>query len=193
MLVISIVMGAESVYQEDGYSAVLIGGYKETTQLFNTCLEGYKAAQILRADQILRQIPIDGAENDLLIAPQSSVFTILPLDITSEELTLHYTDMDMTLPISKGQHVSNVQIWHGTVCVAQAQLYAMNTLYPAGHDKTADQISEKQPIPTAVWIILGIVIGVTVVYLLMRFSRRIKSCFARMRAKRYRKSRKRIK
>jgi len=193
MLVVSIVMGAESVYKEDGYTAVRIGGYKETTQLLDACLEGYKAAQILRAEQILRQIPIDGAENDLLVAPQSSVLTVLPFDITVDDLAFHYSDKDITLPISKGQYVSDVQIWHGTTCVGQVQLFAMNSVYPAGYNQAVDPGATSQSLSNALWIIFGIVAFVAVIYLWIRFSGKIKSILIRVRARRYRKGHKRNK
>ena len=192
MLVISVVMGAESVYQEDGYSAISIGGYKETTQLFDACLTGYKTAQILRAEQILRQIPIDGADNDLLIAPQISVSTVLPQDITLTNLMFRYADKDLSLPIRKGQHVSDVQIWHGGMCVAQAQLFAMNDLRAKEQDTEDGVNSAKAAIPGALWIVFGIVLGIAIAYLMIRFSGKIKLFLGRMRKKRYRNSRKRV-
>ncbi len=192
MLVISVVMGTESVYQDDGYSAISIGGYKETTQLFDACLTDYKTAQILRAEQILRQIPVDGADNDLLIAPQISVSTVLPQDITLANLTFRYADKDLSLPILKGQHVSDVQIWHGGKCVAQAQLFAMNELRTAEHDSTGGRINGNISIPGALWIVLCIVLAVAFVYLMIRFSGRIKVFLIRMRKKRYRNNRKRV-
>lgn len=193
MLVISVVMGAESVYQEDGYTAIRIGGYKETTKLLDICLDGYKTAQVLRAEQILRQIPINGAQNDLMIAAQDSVYSVLPSDFTAKDLIFQYFDKDITLPINKGQHVSDVQIWRGPICIAQAQLVAMNTVLPIGYDQSELPTTENQFIPTIAWILLSIFIAVTAVYLSMRFSRSIRSIFLRMHAKRYRKSHKRTK
>lgn len=192
MLVISVVMGAESVYQEDGYSAISIGGYKETTQLFDACLTGYKTAQILRTEQILRQIPVAGADNDLLIAPQISVSTVLPQDISLTNLTFCYADKELSLPIQKGQHVSDVQIWHGGMCVAQAELFAMNALHASENDSAENAAKAKISIPGAIWIVIGIVLCIALVYLMVRFSGRIKLFLIRIRRKRYRNSRKRV-
>lgn len=190
MLVISIVMGAESVYQEDGYSAISIGGYKETTSLYNACLDGYKAAQVLRSEQILRQVQINDAQNDLLLAPQKSVYTVLPLDITADQLTMRYFDKPISLPITKGQHVSDVQIWHGATCVAQVELYAMNSLYATETDTDENTGAGKAYNP--VWIILVVVIVTAGIFVYLRFSTRIKSYIDRKRRNRYRKSHKRI-
>lgn len=192
MMVLSIVMGAESVYQEDGYSAISIGGYKETSKLLDLCLTGYKTAQILRADQVLRQIPVEGAQNDLLVGPQISISSVLPQDITLENLTLKYADKPMSLPIEKGQHVSDAQIWHGNMCVAEVPLYAMNELRYAdmgAEDNTADQ---NKGIPGVIWVILFLVLAVLVVFFLIRFSGKIKRMIRRLRMRRCRQNRKRV-
>lgn len=78
------------------------------------------------------------------------------------------------------------------MCVAQAQLFAMNTLHAEDHNQTEGSVDAKFSIPVALWIALGIVFGAVVVYLLIRFSGKIKSLFSRIRKKRYRRSRKRV-
>ena len=192
MLVISVVMGAESVYQEDGYSAISVGGYKETTKLLDACLDGYKTSQILRTEQVIRQIPVEGAENDLLIGPLTSVSTILPQDVTAENLSYRYADKALTLPIDKGQYVSDLQIWNGGMCVAQVQLFAMNELRPEGIVQQGEAHDIDPALPTVLWVIFGITLSLIIAYLLIRFWRNIHLAFRKMRRKRYRKSRKRV-
>ena len=189
MLVITVVMGSESVYQEDGYSAISIGSYKETSQLLDTCLSGYKIAQILRAEQVLRQIPVEGADNDLLVGPQIAVSTILPEDITITELSFRYADQQMILPIQKGQYVSDVQVWHDGKCVAQAQLFALNSLGAVNIDDKS--VSDKPAIPVALWIIIGLVIIILIACFLIRSSSAVRLMLMRMRKKRNRRNRKR--
>ena len=193
MLIVSVVMGSESVYKEDGYTAIRIGGYKETSHLLDACLDGYKAAQILCSEQIVRQIPIDGAENDLFLAPESSIVTVLPIDVTIEDLEFRYSDNDMTLPISKGQHISDVQIWHGNTCVGQTQLFAMNAVYHAGYNHSSNHEMTNNSLPAVIWISFLIVAAIAIIFIGIRFSGEIKAILVRMRTRRYRKSRKRIK
>jgi D-alanyl-D-alanine carboxypeptidase (penicillin-binding protein 5/6) len=191
MLVISIVMGAESVYQEDGYSAIRIGGYKETTQLFDACLNGYKTAQILHAEQVLRQIPVNGASNDLLIGSQNHVITVLPKDITIADLNYRYDDKALELPISKGEYVSNLQIWYGSMCIAEAQLYAMNDVQSEEMNHT-EKVGDSLPIiPVALLIVIGIVVLIAIMYLLLRFGNKIQLFAINIRKKHYRRSHKR--
>ena len=191
MLVISVVMGSESVYQEDGYSAISIGGYKETSQLFDACLSGYKTAQILHAEQVLRQVPVNGANNDLLIGPQISLTTILPKDITIGDLTYRYNDKLLELPISKGDYVSDLQIWHGSMCVAEAQLFAMNEIRMVDGGAANEASVQKNAVPTAIWVVFGITVVVVVIYFLMRFWSKLQLFALNIRKKHYRRSHKR--
>lgn len=192
MLIISVVMGAESVYQEDGYSAISIGGYKETTQLLDKCFDGYKTVQILQEDQVIRQVQIKGTKNALLIGPQSSVSTVLPLDVNFEDLSLRYKDNSFELPIDKGQHVSDLQIWNGNMCIAQVQLFAMNSLQRNDSDLVADANDKKVAVPVITWIILGIFILVVIVFLSLRYWRLLRTIIARNRKRRYRNGHKRV-
>jgi len=192
MLVISIVMGSESVYQDDGYTAVRIGGYKETTKLFDACLNGNKTSQLLRAGQVIRQIPIEGASNDLFVGPMDSVITILPQELSFSDLVLRYSDKNISLPIFKGDYVSDVQIWNGSMCVAQVPLYAMNDLAPVNINQMVDEMQSLNSLPTALWIVFGIALGTVLAYLIFRFSGKIKEVMIRMRRKRYRRSHKRV-
>lgn len=192
MLVISVVMGAESVYQEDGYSAISIGGYRETTELFDACLSGYKTAQILYSGQVLRQIPMESADCDLMIGPKVSVSTVLPQDIVLANLSFSYADKPFVLPISEGQHVSDVQIWHGGMCVAQAELYAMNDVGSADSVRSEEQSGKDDRNYTAVWVILGTIAGAVVMVVGVRFYGRIHFKIVGLRKRRYRRSRKRV-
>ena len=191
MLVVSVVMGAESVYQDDGYSAISIGGYRETSKLFDACLTGYKTTQLIHADQVLRQIPVNGATNDLVIGPQLSVSTVLPEEITVSDLSFQYTDQSLKLPIQKGQYVSDLKIWHGDMCVAQAQLYAMNSV-SADIENAIDGSGTGSTLSVAVWIIIGVIGLAIAVYLSLHFSSIIKRFFVRIRRRRYRNNRKRV-
>ena len=128
MRLICVVMGTESEYQEDGYSAISIGGYKETTALLDAGSNGFKTAQIIYENQALRQITVASGDSDVIVGPQTSVITILPENVSSENLTFRYSDLPLQAPVQAGQKVSHLQVWNGNMCVAQADLYAMNSV-----------------------------------------------------------------
>lgn len=128
MLAICVVMGSETVYQEDGYSAITVGSYKETSQLLNAGFDGYQAAQILYAGQSLRQCEVINGDADVILGPRVSVSTVLPKDVALSDLTFRYVDLPMQAPIKEGTKLSAVEIWHAGICLATADLYAMNAV-----------------------------------------------------------------
>lgn len=174
MLLISVVMGAESVYQEDGYSAISIGGYRETTRLLDVCLDGYKTVQLLYENQAMRQLPVTSGDCDLVIGPNISVSTVLPVNITSADLVYKYDDKPLTLPVTQGQHVSDLQIWHGNMCVAQAEMYALNGVDEAEQVSVTDADAESDHSSGLLWVItIGVVL--TAGFLLIRYRNRFKA------------------
>ena len=190
MQLITVVMGSESVYQEDGASAISIGGYRETTKLLDVCLDGYKTVQLLFENQSIRQIPMASGDSDLVIGPQVSVATVLPVDITTADLVYRYADQPLTLPITPGQHVSDLQIWHGSMCVAQTEMYALNGVRVA--EQASQQVNEDDT-DGAAWIfwLLLIVFVVVVVVIFVRYSGKIRSYFRKRRNRRHSRDRRR--
>lgn len=168
MLLISIVMGAESVYQEDGYSAISIGGYRETTRLLDVCLDGYKTVQLLYENQAMRQLSVRDGDCDLVIGPNISVSTVLPVNINSADLVYKYDDKSLDLPVLQGQHISDLQIWHGNMCVAQAEMYALNTVRQAER-LTSQDVAEGDNHSSAWLLIITIGVGIVALFLLLRY------------------------
>lgn len=168
MLLITVVMGAESVYQEDGYSAISIGGYRETTRLLDVCLDGFKTVQLLYENQIMRQLSVANGDCDLVIGPNISVSTVLPVNILSADLVYKYEDKALKLPISQGQHISDLQIWHGNMCVAQAAMHAFNSVHEA-EAATEMETDERSGGSSLLDWLIPIVGVVLVVFLLLRY------------------------
>lgn len=192
MLLICIVMGSDTVYQEDGTSAITVGGYQETTQLLDAGFAGYKTAQIIYSEQALRQLEIPNGSNNLIIGPKDSVSAVIPETATFGELSFRYADAALQAPISKGEKVSSVQIWYGNMCVAQTDLFAMNDVAASGSVHSVEQVRDSGfTIGWIIWFFAGAVcvagFGFGTFYLVKRF--RILS--ATRRNRNYRRSRRR--
>lgn len=192
MLLICIVMGSDSVYQEDGYSAISIGGYQETTKLLNACTKGYKASQILYKNQALRQIPINGGNCDVIVGPDVSVSTVLPQNAEISNIVFRYSDKIFSAPVEKGQLVSEVQAWYGNVCVAQTELFALNEVRNAS-DELQPVVQEQEGDYSAIlWITITLFAVVIVLFVLKHFGG-VKSLIAKIRRRNYRRSHRRSK
>lgn len=170
MELICVLSGAEDTLAENGYSVEVFGGYNEVSELLDISFENYQVAQVIYDDQVLTQMQVENGECDVVLGPATNVLAVLPADASTADLTYRYPAAASALdaPIKKGDSVSSVEVWYKTLCVAQAELYAMNDVELR---QTATDIIEKETQerePTAFWIVLGVIGGVIVLLLLVR-------------------------
>lgn len=133
MELICIVMGAESKFEDDGYTVKVFGSYKETTQLLNLGFNGNKTAQILHSNQTVMQKSVMDGNADVALGTKSGVFTVVPENMNENTLSYRYVnEIPLSAPIEKGQRAATLQIWYGAVCLAETDLFTMNKVLPAG-------------------------------------------------------------
>ncbi len=190
---ICIVMGSASEYTENAGEVVVFGGYAETSQLIDQC-DGFAARQILYAGQALRQYSVVNGNADVVVGPLESMATVLPADILAESLTYHYQEVDNALqaPIEKGTKISSLEIWHNNSCVAEVELFAMNSV-PVQQLSDNDnlQMNDGNALRTVLYIVL-IVLGILAAFVLViRAVHWMRRMTIRNRSRRYRRSRRR--
>ena len=192
MRLISVVMGSASVYEEDGYTVKIYGGFAETKQLLDAVATGYKTVQILYSGQILGQSTVVGGNCDVNLGCTTDVSTVVPEHVTIDQLVYRNSDINASLsaPLDVGVPISYVEVWYGNLCLAQAELTAMNKVDSVG---SLLQSREKQSVRW--WIILLILLAVVVVLVLIlvgyRVVRRFNIRADHNRSRRYRASRRR--
>lgn len=159
MQVICIVIGSKSQYTSDGYSERVYGGYNETKQLLDLGFTGYKSVQLIHENQVMLQNTVFGGSSDLFVGAVSAASSVIPDNINAENLVYRYTnEVPLTLPIEKGQAVSTLEVWCGNVCVAQTDLYAMNSVVSAAAQfADSDNKNGVSVWKILVFILLGIV------------------------------------
>lgn len=193
MRFLCVVMGAISTYDEDGNTQTY-GSFKETSALLNAGFSGYKVAQILYTNQALMQKDVDKASNDVVLGVSSSVYALLPEDVTISDLSYKYIDAASvpTAPIELGQVLSAVQVWYGGTCVAQADLVALNAVPEYIQPKQPQQnITEKEDDSKTVLIVGSVIIGAIVVIFAVLFLKRIMKALLVKRSNQYRRNRRR--
>lgn len=133
MNLVCVVTGAKSQYEKDGYTVKVFGGYAESKQLLDLCFTGYKTAQILSPDQVLKQSSVLNGNCDVTVGARTGVSAVVATGATDNGLVYRYADeVGLSAPIQKGQTLASLQIWQGAVCVAQTEVYAMNNVAVAG-------------------------------------------------------------
>ena len=192
MKLICVVMGSQSTLHEESLAIKAFGGFNETRKLLDIGYGGYKTAQILYAGQSLVQRTVLNGSGTVTLGPDVYVSAVLPDKVTNSELTYRYGDIggELSAPIKKGDKVSSVEVWYGNLCIAQADLYAMNSV------RMADEltiITDGNAFPW--WGVLLIILGIGVVAFLglvaVRFVNGAKLMAKKKRDKRYMRNRRR--
>jgi len=194
MNLISVVMGAKSVYQEDSHIVQSFGGFNETKELLDNSFNGYKSFQIIAQGQVLLQRELSGSSDVLSLGATEDCYAVLPEDIKTSELSYRYVDIAeaLELPVKKGTGVSVVEIWYGGMCVAQTQLHAMNSVakHSAVEIKPIDK-TDKFPWSTVIWILVIAAIVVAAIFVGIRLVNGYKRKKHDRRSRRHRQDRRR--
>ena len=191
---ISIIMGAQSVYEEDGYTVRSFGGFNETTQLLDIGFHGYHTAQILFENQILKQYPVVDGNNSVSAGCKEAVSVVLPEGVTIEDLTFTYNDLNaqLTAPVAKDQALSGVTVWYKNNCIAHTEIYAMNAVMAqtsvVGQPDSTDSAGKWK---TVLLVIVSILVLLSGVFFAVRIVKRLRITAARSRSRRYRRNRRR--
>lgn len=190
---ISVVMGAESVEEEDGYTLKIIGGYKETTTMLDKGLDGYKAVQVLFPNQAVTQNSVIDGENHVVLGTNVAVTAVLPSDVGIDDLTFRYTNTkEIRAPITEGELLSKVEVWYGATCVAKGDLYALNAVRSVLETQTvAEDDNDGTAAKTALTVIAWVVGSCVVLVIAVRFLPTLRKILTKHRIKRYRRNRRR--
>ena len=191
MEIICIVMGSRSTYSENGYSIASFGGFDETSELLDRAYNGYSMQQVIFKNQILRQQSVTNGDSDVFMASYEDFSTVLPSDISFDQLSYRYADIpgSNNAPIKKGQNVATLQVWYGSLCIAQTDIYAMNDV-PVAYVKTAAVSQAVNAFRIGpVLVVLAIVI---IIIVLIAFMLKTKRRYSRRKTRRHPVSRRRM-
>ena len=171
MRLLCVLTGAASEISSNGYSVSVFGGYQEVSLMLDACFNGYHVAQVVFDGQIVTQQPVDNGDCDVILGARATGLAVVPESTKISDLTYSLTSREaLVAPIEKGQPVSSVDIWHNNVCIAQAQLYAMNAV------RVQDEITDKPSVQNTEntsgngWIIL---IVISVLFAVVFFTPRV--------------------
>ena len=194
MKLICIILGAEDVYEEDGYTVRVFGGYDETKQLLDLGFTGYRTTQLFFENQVMVQKPVVNGSSELTVGTGSAVMSVVPSSISENDLIYRYVDeVPLVAPITMGQRISTLQIWYGDICIAQTELFAMSTVLQPGDVfgtelKTVNDTDYLKIIMVIVGCLLGLVLVCVIVVSFLRANRIAK---AKQRSRRNSRNRRR--
>lgn len=195
---VSVVMGTHSVFEEDSYVIKIIGGFLETSELLDMGYAGYKEAQILYDGQVVKQQAVTNGNSDVMLGSKTDLSTVVPYGVRNEDLIYRYNDVPgaFQAPVKKGDVLSEVEIWYGSVCLGHVELYAMNDVAPVQmipDQKQPTVVEEKNNVVWKIilWFFVGVVACVVVTIVVIIIYRRVRRVLAQRRRKQYSRSRRR--
>lgn len=158
---ISVILGAVPTFDVDGYTPKYFGSYEETRELLKVGFEGFEVKQVLQEQQVLLQYPVANASSNVAAGPARSVSTVLPQDFGYENLSVVYQHSvpALTAPVKNGQQINTVQLWYGTICVAESPVIALNDATGAVNISDHDSGNGGNSGLTAALIVIGIIVG----------------------------------
>lgn len=193
---ISVVMGTHSTFDEDTHVIKIVGGFMETLELLDMGYAGYREAQILYDGRILKQQVVTNGDSNVMLGCQKNLSTVLPSGANDDDLIYRYNDVPgaFEAPIKKGEVMSQVEIWYGSVCLGHAELIAMNNVNSVlqqdelQKDGTTNNTGAGKVI---LWALLGILAVLAIFVLSAVVIRRIRLATVHRRSRKYRRSRRR--
>lgn len=158
MELVCVLMGAEPTYTEDKQVVLRYGSFEEMAELLDYAFDNYALHQLAAKGQILTQMEVVNGANHVAVQPESSILTVLPVDMDVQTLRWEFESDMLTAPVEAGVAAGAVQIWHDGICLGKTQLITANSV-----DVETTLIMSQRPSEMAdrgSWEILLIVVAV---------------------------------
>lgn len=188
MELLAIVMGAQQTLEPNGLAVDRFGSFEEMKVLLDHAFENYEYRQVFLENQTISQHPVSGGANDVVTMPKTALSTVLPKEITPEDLTWVYANqsVNLTAPVEKGQLVNAVQLWYNGLCLAQTDLIAANAVPTHTGNRLLPSPDDSDGGIVLFFIIMGILLAGGLAFVAVKFGPNI---LRRMRKKRKRRNR----
>lgn len=172
---ISVVLGAESVYAENGVMTRQ-GAFEDTGILLDLGFQECSTVQVIYAGQILDQLPVSGGDSDVVVGPKETVSCVVPKDMDKSLLTtqLQLLVTDLSAPLEAGTYVGDYQVYYGSMCIAHAPVYTTHAVRPVSVTQEPQQPQDETPLLdpgtlTTALIVLGVIFLVILLVIGIRF------------------------
>jgi len=192
--VITVILGAVPTYNESGTKTTRFGNYEDTRDLIKMAFQDHHIVQVFRKDQILDQYAVTNGSCQLSVGPAHPVTTLLPSDVTIDDLTVRYVmgSQSVSAPVQIGDKIDTVQLWYKNVCIAQSELIAKNAVVEyLPEEKDDSPIANTEGMSKAL-IIIGIILAFVLCVVGVLYTvQMVRTAAKRAQHKRRRKNRRR--
>lgn len=156
-----VVMDADTVMSEDNLSVVHFGSFVETELLLDYAQENFTVCQVLDDAQSYSQHKVSAGENDVVLAPASDIFTVLPRNYDPADLQFVLeanTDL-FVAPIAQHDVLGMLMIRYRGIILGQCDMVAMNPVAVDGSVITSaatvgQTIQTPKESPAWLWLVI---------------------------------------
>lgn len=196
MSLVIVLMGATRKFNESG-NASYYGNLEEVFDLIRMGFNKYRICRVLYPGQMLDQFPVLGGDCQATGKVDVAIDSVVPANIQQKNLIFRYevANGGLNAPVNRDDDIGTVQVWYGTSCVTEAQMYAANPVRKdtdSGltiHDATRDDSNITGFLIFVGVVILVILVPFTVYVLYMRLRYRLRQAKRRRRRASRRRSR----
>lgn len=130
MNLVFVILGAVRTYEDNGWKVKYYGNFEESLDLLEFSFDGYKINRILYSGQALKTFQVGNGQNSVVGTPQVELDSVVPAGSKMSNFIEKYTIVGggLSAPIRAGDKVASVQLWYGTSCVAETELFAMSDI-----------------------------------------------------------------
>ena len=196
MSLVIVLLGATRKFNDYG-NASYYGNFEEIFDLIRMSFNNYRICRLLYPGQMLEQFPVLGGDCQATGKVDVAIDTVVPANIQQKNLIFRYevADGGLSAPLERDQEIGTVQVWYGTSCVTEAQMYAANPVRKdtdSGltiHDATRDDSNITGFLIFVGIVLLVILVPFTVYVLYARLRYRLRQAKRRKRRASRRRSR----
>lgn len=195
MKYVAVVLDSRMELDENSGQITRYGNFEDTRLLYSLAFEKMKVTQVLSESQVLAQYPVRGGRNHVAVGTNGSVTVALPADveISSFEMRYSISPDELTAPIALNQKLSDIQLWLGDTCVAQADMVARNSV-PVAQNILVDTWTAQSNGPDLFMMVVVILVIAAVLVLTagtLAAVRRVQASMMRGQRRRRRRDRRR--
>jgi len=196
MSLVIVLMGASRVFNDNG-NATYYGNFEEIFDLLRMSFNNYRICRLLYPGQMLDQFTALGGDCKVTGKVDVAIDTVLPSNIQQKNLIFRYqvANGGLSAPIDRDDPIGTMQVWYGTACITEAQMYAANPVRKDSdsgltiHDATRDDSNITGFLIFVGVVILIILIPFTIYVLVNRLRYRLRQAKRRRRRRARRRSR----
>lgn len=170
LFLISIIMGAESSYDENGVKIKSFGGFPETTALLNIGFDDLQPCQLVYQGQVLVQKPVINGDSNVSLGTKEPAATVLPVGVTMDLITVEFSfhDQQLSAPLAEGDHVAVARYLYDGRCIAEVDIYAFNAVKTVEDSIVIKKTENKEDGTSIILVLILLIVIVIIGYVFIR-------------------------